>query len=87
MRSRVQHDENKLLVVLLPNKKPIRLYVAFPLTFSVTMKNMWKIAVRQFAFDGKNTYSFSKQIHVIASPFAQLHLMFELASKSNCVHN
>lgn len=52
MRACIQHYENKLLVMLFPDENPVWLYVTFPLPFSVAMKNMRKIAVRQFAFNG-----------------------------------
>ena len=33
----INHDKNKLLVVLLPDKQPIRLNVTLPLVFAVTL--------------------------------------------------
>lgn len=82
----IQHYENKFLVVLLPDKKPIRLYVAFPLTFSVAVKKMRQIFIWEFSFNGKDAYGFTEQVHIIASPFAQLQLTLELSCKSNRVH-
>jgi len=49
MGSCIQHYENKFLIVLFPNEKPVWLYVTFPLPFSVAMKLVGLIFRRQRA--------------------------------------
>ena len=40
MRSCVEHDENKFLVVQLPNEQPVGLDVTLPLALAVAVKLM-----------------------------------------------
>ena len=36
----IEHDENKLLVMLLPDEEPIRLDMTLPLTLAIAVKLM-----------------------------------------------
>ena len=38
MGASVEHQQFQLVIMLVPNQKPIGLYVTFPLAFAITMK-------------------------------------------------
>ena len=68
VRPRVEHDEDELRVVLLPDEQPVRLDVALPLALTVAVKFMRLIFYRQLALNGKNADGSAQLLHIIASP-------------------
>ena len=40
MGAGVEHQQFQLVIMLVPNQKPVGLYVTFPLAFAITMKKM-----------------------------------------------
>lgn len=86
MRARIEHDENKLLVVLLPDEEPIGLDVAFPLALAVAVEHMRKVLGWQHAIIREDADSRTQQLHVVAATFAKFHLTFEFAGKLYRVH-
>ena len=79
VRSRIEHDEDKFLVVLLPNEEPVGLDVALPLTLAVAVQHMWKVLGGQLAIGGENADGCFEQFHVIAATLAKLHLVLEFS--------
>ena len=79
MRTRVEHDEDKLLVALLPDEEPVGLDVALPLTLSVAVEHMGKVLGGQFAVGREDADGCTQLLHVIAATLAKLHLALEFA--------
>ena len=79
MRARVEHDEDKLLVALLPDKEPVGLDVALPLALAVAVEHMGKVFGGQFAVGGEDADGSAQLLHVIAATLAKLHLALEFA--------
>ena len=77
MRSCIEHDEDKLLVVLLPNEEPVWLDMAHPLALAVAVELMGLVFCGQCACLGKQHNSIFDKLHVIATLLATLHVLFE----------
>ena len=68
VRARVEHDEDELCVVLLPDEQPVGLDVALPLAAAVTVKNVRLIFCWKFALSGKDADGSLQFLHVITAP-------------------
>lgn len=82
----IEHDENKILISLLPNQQPIGLNVTFPLPLAVTMQDVGMEHLGKFAVNRKKANHLMQLPHVVTAALAQPHLALELASISNGVH-
>ena len=77
MRTRVKHNENKLLVALLPDEEPVGLNVALPLSLAVAVELMGLVFSRQCTCLGKQHNGIFDKLHVVATLLAALDVLFE----------
>ena len=76
----ISHQQHKLLVVLVPDEKPVGNDVALPVAFILTVKDMGPILFRESAFRCQDVKDFRQQLLVVAPFETTLQRTLELAS-------
>ena len=67
MSSCIGHQQHQFAVVLIPDEKPIRSDVAFPIAFILSMKNVWIVFLWQTTFCRKNIEHIGQQLLIVTS--------------------
>ena len=76
----ISHQQHKFPIILIPDKKPVRSDVAFPVAFELAMKNVRSIFLWKFTFCWQDVKDFCQLMLVVASFEATFQRTLELAS-------
>lgn len=86
MGPRIEKQQIKFSIVLLPYHQPIRLNVAFPLAAVISAEDMWTILCRKSPRFRQNTDCGLNARQIQAALLTKLKIFFEPVGKTDAVH-